>query len=209
MIKAVIFDVDGVIVDSKESNIVFFQKLIVKAGFPKPSREEILKNFHLPLWESIKSLIDSTDEVEIKRIWEMGHDNSLRATHLLKFPDDLEPTLEELAKRYKLAIVTSKIRVGVDHLFSVRPIGHLFEHTITFEDYENPKPHPEPLLLALSKLNLKPDEAVYIGDSHTDIEAAKAAGMKSIHYSSKKHDDADLNVTSFGEIVNAVDMLDK
>lgn len=49
MIKAIIFDVDGVLVDSREANVAFYQSLLQKAGYPKPSPEAIQACFHLPL----------------------------------------------------------------------------------------------------------------------------------------------------------------
>lgn len=209
MIKAVIFDVDGVIVDSRDANVALFKTLLEKAGYPQPTKKAILKNFHLPLWQSLEILTNSSNQNEIKRIWDLAHDPAIRPTHLLKFPEKINEILEKLREDYKLAIVTSRIKVGLESVFMTSNVGHLFECVITFEDYKNPKPHPEPLLLAIKRLEIEPNEAIYVGDSHTDIEAAKAAGLKSIHYAHVKHHDADINVSSFADIVEAVAILDK
>jgi phosphoglycolate phosphatase-like HAD superfamily hydrolase len=48
------------------------------------------------------------------------------------------------------------------------------------EDVSQRKPHPEPVLLCASRLGLEPAEAVYVGDSPIDIEAGRAAGMRTI-----------------------------
>ncbi|MFO0971379.1 MAG: HAD family hydrolase [Candidatus Saccharimonadales bacterium] len=183
MLKAVIFDVDGVLVDSRNSNVAFFQKLLAKAGYPNITREQVLDCFHLPMRQTIAKLTGTDDEQEIQRIFKLGHDSSLRDSSLFEFHDRLEGILEELHEKYRLAIVTSRIRVGVDDIFSAKEIEHLFDVVVSFEDYKNPKPHPEPLELAIERLGVKADEAVYVGDSASDIEAAKAAGMKSIFFS--------------------------
>jgi len=205
VIKAIIFDVDGVLVDSKNANVALFQKILQKAGYSESSREEILKYFHLPLWQALEKLTGSDDQKEIERVWNLAKDPSMRDNTLLNFPDKLEYILEELHKRYKLAIVTSRIRVGIEDIFNAREIKHLFDAVVTFEDVKNPKPHPEPLLLALEKLNLSSNEAMYIGDSATDIDAAKAANMRSIYLSPIKHNDATANILQFNELLNAVE----
>jgi len=201
MIKAVIFDVDGVLVDSRDANVAFFQKLLAKAGYPDVSKEAVLDCFHLPMWQTIEKLTGETDQNEIQRIFDIAHDSSLRDSSLLKFPDKLEELLENLHKKYKLAIVTSRIKVGVDDIFSARAIEHLFDVVVSFEDYDNPKPHPEPLIVALERLGIGADVAVYVGDSASDIEAAKAAGMRSIFFSlSNTHPDATHIINSLNDI---------
>jgi len=206
-LKAIIFDVDGVLVDSKNANVAFFQTLLKKAGYTAISREEVASYFHLPMWQVIEKLINSTDQEEIRRIWEMGHDASLRDNSLLEFPDQLENVLEKLHKEYKLAIVTSRIKAGMEALFGSREIRHLFDVVVTFEDYTNPKPHPEPLDTALKKLGVNSSEAIYIGDSPTDIEAAKAVGMRSIFLSHENHPNAVATIKEFKELLNALEKL--
>jgi HAD superfamily hydrolase (TIGR01509 family) len=147
-----------------------------------------------------------TDQNEIKRIWEMAKDPNIRAGRddVFKFPEKLEATLTELHKKYKLAVVTSRIQAGVDEIFKLREIKQFFDVVVKFEDYKNPKPHPEPLQIAITKLGIEPNEAIYVGDSHTDIEAAQAAGTKSIHLASEKHNDADIGIDHFDKLVEAI-----
>jgi pyrophosphatase PpaX len=204
MLKAIIFDIDGVLVDSREANIALFQKLLAKGGYPKPSREDVMGCFHLPLWQSLEKLTKSNDQAEIKRIWELAHDPVLRDGGLLEFPHQLEQVLETLHKQYKLAVVTSRIKAGVEDIFNQKEIRHLFDVVVTFEDYRQPKPHPEPLLVALERLNLTADEAIYIGDSESDIIAATAANMRSIHLSDTKHEHATAGIKEFQELLEAI-----
>lgn len=208
MLKVIIFDVDGVLVDTKEANIDLYQTLLRMSGYPVPSREAVLKCFHLSLWHSIEKLIGTKDPEKIKPIWDLGHDPSVRNYQLFEFPEKVESILEKLHKKYKLAIVTSRIRIGIDDVFRAKDIKHLFDVVVTFEDYKNPKPHPEPLLVALEKLGVNADEAIYIGDSDSDIVAAKAAGMRSIHLAITNHEDATAGVRELKELENAIAKLE-
>lgn len=207
MIKAVIFDIDGVLIDSKEANIALYQKLLVKAGYRQPTREEALECFHLPLRPSIKKLTGVENPEEIERIAGLVYSPDLKTNHLFIFPEKLEEVLERLHRKYRLGIVTSRIRHGVDMVFEMKDIERFFDVIVAFEDYQNPKPHPEPLLVALKRLNLKPEEAIYIGDGDSDIQAAKAAGVKSIHLSPAKHKDAAAGITELSGLIEAIESL--
>jgi pyrophosphatase PpaX len=210
VLKAVIFDVDGVLVDSKDANVQLFQDLLTGAGYPKPSREEILACFHTPLIPTLQKLTGTEDKKVIQSMVDRLNEPGFRnepADELFKFPQELEEVLEELHGKYKLAIVTSRMKVGVDHIFNLREIKHFFDVVVAYEDYKNPKPHPEPLQVAIKKLGVEPSEAVYIGDGHSDIEAALAAGLHSIHLSTDQHEGATAGAEEFHELLAAIKSL--
>ncbi len=181
MIKAVIFDVDGVLIDSLNANVKFYQDLLVYVGYKSPPRSEIFKLLHLPMMDVIKILTKLTSEKEIRRIWELGKSRSVSYPYdLVSTPKDLEQTIKDLNKKYALGIVTSRIRGGV---FTVPQLAHLkqyFKVAIYYEDTKKHKPNPDPLLLAAEKLKIKPENIVYIGDMESDIQSAKASHMKMI-----------------------------
>jgi len=106
MIKAVIFDVDGVLVNSQNSNVAFFQRLLSKFGYQHITKEQVLECFHLPMLQTIEKLTGLKDAAEIQRIFDLGaSDMSLRDSSLLEFPEKLEEVLERLHQKYRLAIV--------------------------------------------------------------------------------------------------------
>src|SRR3989344_5953039 len=184
MIKAVLFDIDGVLVDSFEANLKFYQDLLSKAGYPPPTRESFSKLFHLTMFDVIKTIIKSTSDTEIQRIWEMGNRRDVRyPLELLSAPTNFEKTLLKLHKTYLLGIVTSRVKNGVFEIPELATLQHIFSSVVTYEDTLNHKPHPEPLLLAIHELGIHPENAVYVGDLESDIQAAKAANMKIIMYS--------------------------
>ena len=203
MLKAVIFDIDGVLLDSQQANIKFFQDLLEKAEYKRPSEKEALQVLHLTMWDAIKALTKERSKPKLKVVWEMGH-HVKYPLELLKMPKDAKSVVKKLGKDYKLAIVTSRIEKGVEDFFQISNLRRQFRVVVSFEDYTNPKPHPEPLLVALKRLKMKPKEVVYIGDTESDIKSAKAAGIKIIMYSKSVHKSADINVASFKEIPGAI-----
>jgi HAD superfamily hydrolase (TIGR01549 family) len=92
--------------------------------------------------------------------------------------DDALAVLKE--RGHRLGIVTAKRRLTVDLAFARLPIEHLFETVVGGDETEQHKPHPAPLLLALERMGASPEDAVYVGDSPFDMEAAKAAGLYAI-----------------------------
>lgn len=209
LIKAVIFDIDGVLLDSYEANFDFFQKLMEKAGYPgKPTEEEFRKAFHLNMKEAIRLFSSSFDEIEINRIWEMGRKREVSYdSELLKMPAGCEGILSQLKKKYQLAIVTSRIKNSIYESRQMRELESLFEVEVSCEDTKNHKPHPDPLLLATKKLGVNPEECVYVGDMESDIMAARSANMKIILFSKIKIDGADAETFEFSELPKIIESL--
>jgi len=198
MIKAIIFDIDGVLLDSFEANLKFYQDLMVKAGYRPPTREELMAVFHLTMMDAIKVLTGPTSEAEIKRIWKMGGDGEVEyPIALLNMPDGVEEVIENLSKNYQLGIVTSRIRNSVYPSPRLKNLERYFKVAIAYEDTTKYKPNPEPLILAAKKLGLEPAECVYVGDMEADVIAARAAGMKIIIYSKNKFDQVDAYTQTF------------
>jgi pyrophosphatase PpaX len=122
--------------------------------------------------------------------------------------EDVLATLKE--RGHRLGIVTAKRRLTVDLAFARLPIEHLFETVVGGDETEHHKPHPAPLLLALDRLGAAPEDAVYVGDSPFDMEAAKAAGLFAIGVSwgriheAEKLTYADVVVDSAEELLDLV-----
>lgn len=87
------------------------------------------------------------------------------------------PALEWLtANGYKLACVTNKAEAFTLPLLAEKGLSHYFSVVVSGDTCAHKKPHPDPLLFALDKLGGKPSQALMIGDSKSDIHAARAAG---------------------------------
>ena len=205
MIKAIIFDIDGVLLDSRKANIKFFQNLLDKSGYKVPSDKEVSKVFHMTMWDTIKFLTKEKSEDRIKKAWQLGCKMSY-PMELLRMPKYSKEAIKILSKDYKLGIVTGRIRRGVDRFFQFSKLRKYFNVIVSFEDYKKPKPDPESLLVALKKLKMSSDEAVYIGDSESDIKAAKAANMKVIIYP-KRLKGADFVLRNFKNLPSVIERL--
>lgn len=207
MIKGVLFDIDGVLLDSFEAGFHFLGDVLTRMGHPKPTRSRYKTAFHLPLELALRHLAKSELTEELERLHEIVDSVSYR-TELLSEPPHMRETLEILSTQYKLGIVTSRNKQGLTKRYF--PFAHTekyFPVRVNREDVTHHKPHPEPLLLACKRLRLLPSECVYIGDSHTDIEAGKSAGMKTILYGGKKHGDADVHTRTFKNLPNIIKSL--
>ncbi|PWB38786.1 MAG: hypothetical protein C3F02_01700 [Parcubacteria group bacterium] len=205
MIKAVIFDIDGVLLDSFEANLKFFQDLMIKTGYQPPSREDFPRFFHLSLYDAIRVLTKSNSEAEIKRVFDIGESREVDyEVGLLNLPEGAEEIIKILHKDYLLGIVTSRIRASVYEAPQLARLQNYFRVAIAYEDTIKHKPDPEPLLLAASKLSTKPQECVYIGDVENDIKAARAAGMSVIIYAKNKVAGADKQTNLFSDLPSII-----
>lgn len=88
--------------------------------------------------------------------------------------------LAKLKKKYKkMAIATGRDRFEADIAIKTHKIGEYFDAIIVVENTEHHKPHPEPILKAIE--SIKANKSIYIGDSPSDTEAAKGAGIPCIY----------------------------
>src|SRR5690606_24984950 len=82
----------------------------------------------------------------------------------------------------KTAVVTSTLRHTIDAMLKDLSCEKLFDTTLAWEDTIKNKPDPEPLLKAMERLGVRPDETIMIGDNEVDIIAAQQAQVTSIWY---------------------------
>lgn len=208
MIKAVLFDVDGVMIDSFEANLKFYQGILAKFGYKEPTRDDYLPMFHMPMLEVLAALTKSNDTEKLKAMWNAGKTREIPyPIELVKSQSKLPKVIGELSENFILGIVTSRIRGGVYEIPALGELEKYFATLVCYEDTKKHKPDPEPLLLAADRLNIPNVNCVYIGDSQSDMIAAKSAGMKALLYSSKNYKDADIRTSVFEEIPKLVKAL--
>jgi len=169
------FDLDGTIIDTTE---------LIRQSFRHASREVLgeelpdevlMANVGQPLDKQME-LLDRERAQELYDTYRVF--NHARHGEYIREYDGIEELLVTLRERGALlGIVTSKSRRVVDMALHYIPIEHHFDVIVTTDDTDNHKPHPQPLQLAMRKLDVTPDESIYIGDSPFDIKAGQAAGM--------------------------------
>jgi len=90
------------------------------------------------------------------------------------------PMIADLSKKYKLGVVSGNYGPTVHSALSKCGLKKYMKVIISIDDCPVSKPSPEPFYMALRKLDVKPNEVVYVGDHPDDMRAGKAAGMKTI-----------------------------
>jgi pyrophosphatase PpaX len=177
-IRAVLYDFDGTLADSTELIMRCYRHTMATHLGEVPPDEEWLSGFGMTLESQLRRF--ARDEAEAAAMLDTyrEHQNGIHDELLRPFPGAAE-TVAELDRRgYRLAIVTSKHRRSAMRGMELCGIVSHFDAIVTPEDVREPKPHPEPVLFALEKLGVAPEEAIFIGDSPHDIAAGQAAGTR-------------------------------
>lgn len=176
-VKGVLFDWDGVLLDSLGAAFNVYNKIFARVGTRMLTRDEYLE-LQSPNWYEFyvkvglpMSLWKEVDQ-EWLRLYEEEspdlHSDALRCLSVLK------------KSRFKLALVSNGSRLRVEKELASFRLGRLFEAVLFGEKKEELKPSPVMIQRALSALSVEPRDAVYVGDSPADIQAAKNAGVLSV-----------------------------
>jgi len=179
LLETVLFDLDGTVIDTGPLIAESFRHAVrTVLGDPIDDEEMLAYVGGWSLREQMFRLSpDRCEElVEAYRAYNEPRHSGLEFCAGMR-----ELLLELHVGGARLGLVTAKRRSTVEIAFGHLPgLEGVFDVIVTSEDTELHKPNPEPLLLALRKLETTPAEAAYVGDSPFDVEAAKAAGLRSI-----------------------------
>ncbi len=175
MIKAVLFDFDGTLINTNDLIFKSYEIAFREVFNRKIEMNEILTLYGKPLYPSLMKYGEEGERLYcIYREFNETHHDELAKP----FPGVFDG-IKQLAKSgYKLGIVTSKRPPLVKRGLEILKLTNMFDIIITPEDTKETKPHPEPILLGCKKLNILPENAIYVGDSIFDLEAGQAAGTQ-------------------------------
>jgi pyrophosphatase PpaX len=177
-IRAVLYDFDGTLADSTELIMRCYRHTMAAHLGHVPPDEEWLSGFGMTLETQLRRFARDEAMAEAMLDTYRDHQNGIHDELLRPFPGAAE-TVAELDRRgYLLAIVTSKHRRAAMRGMDLCGIVPHFDVIVTPEDVREPKPHPEPVLFALEKLGVAPEEALFVGDSPHDVASGKAAGTR-------------------------------
>jgi HAD superfamily hydrolase (TIGR01509 family) len=178
MIKAILFDLDGVLVDACTWHYHSLNDALKHFKGFEISYSDHLDNYNgLPT--SVKLDILKIPEQERHNIWKMKQDRTLYNINKYGVIDRYKKRmLATLKEKYKLVCVTNSIRETAIQMLKVTGQLSFFDFIITNEDVINNKPHPDCYLLAMKKLNLSKQECLIIEDSPKGRQAAYASGAR-------------------------------
>jgi len=180
-IKAVLFDLDGTLVDSSEAIIKAVEKALELKGLTC-NRAKVARMIGLPLENIFGVLAPNLSEQEI---WQLVHEyrKYYMAHHLenTTIHPSAQMVLRKLkAKGFKLGIITTKYREPVMDVLSHFGIAELFDVVVTGYEVIKHKPAPDIVLEAAKRLRVDPKQCVVVGDSPLDVQAGKQAGAFTI-----------------------------
>ena len=176
MIKLIVFDLDGVLVEAKNIHFEALNKALVQYAI---TWEE-----HLSIYDGLKTnqkleMLHERKELPkeyFKDIWEAKQKYTLEALLDLKESDQLKVCMSTLvAPGYKIACCSNSIRKTVLTVLSKLGIIEYFDLIISNEDVTNSKPHPEMYWKAMSKMTVLPEETLIVEDSPYGLLAANRA----------------------------------
>jgi pyrophosphatase PpaX len=209
LIKAVLFDLDGTLVDTNNLIIQSFKHTFKRHLNLDVDEKEIVMYFGEPLIDTLSRYDKENAHVMIESYRE--HNEAIH-DELAREIVGAKDTLRELKTLgIRVGVVTSKRRELAERGLKLFNLYDLMEVIITPEDTFIHKPDAEPMLKACEKLGIQPSEAIIVGDSHFDILCGKNAGAKSclVKYSALPLDklmmhNPDYEIDKINEILNII-----
>ncbi|HEV3113004.1 MAG TPA: HAD family hydrolase [Candidatus Binataceae bacterium] len=179
MLDLVIFDADGVLFESGDSNTAYYNAIFKALGEPPLSPEEE----RLGVFLSAKQVFEhraGADLERIRRMHEVGAQIDFTPFfHLLNPPFELRPFLLDIKTRHKIGLATNR-SVTVPRLLDHLNLAGVFDAIACTSDNVRPKPAPDIVNLCIERAGVRKDAAIYVGDSEIDYIAAQTAGVKFI-----------------------------
>ena len=177
MIKAIVFDVDGVLIDSNKIIVEAYQKTAEKLGLRIPSSHEVVGLMGRPLSKITKILWPKSNVgLYMKEYKRLFMDENLAIPAVEGAVDAVREIKES---GFKVGVLSGKTLFFIKkHLREAGFNIDWFEAVVSFETTKKHKPDPEPLLFVINQLDVKPEETIYVGDAISDYECARDAKVE-------------------------------
>jgi beta-phosphoglucomutase len=200
---AVLWDMDGTLVDSEEFHWLSWRDTMAAEGVPI-SHDQFVVTFGqrndsiLPRWLGV----DATPD-RIQRVGDAKEELYRRLVHesgLAPLPGAAEWVRRLQQENWRQAVASSAPRANLDVVLEVIGLKDCFQAIVSAEDVTAGKPDPQVFLTAASRLGVPPSQCVVVEDAAAGVEAARRAGMRSIGVSRKASLAANIAVSSLIEL---------
>ena len=181
MIDAVVFDLDGVIVDSEQVWDEVRVDLVQAAGLPFPAEAtRAMMGMSSPEWSSylveqlgVPGTPDQANAAVVERMLERYADGP-------PFIPGAVDAVRRIGKRWPIGVASSSNRELIDVVLDAAGLASLVRVAVSSEEVGRGKPAPDVYLEAMRRLGVEPRHAAAVEDSHNGIRSAKSAGLRVI-----------------------------
>jgi HAD superfamily hydrolase (TIGR01509 family) len=188
VIEAVVFDLDGVIVDSEHVWDAAREALArERGGHWHENAQTDMMGMSSTEWSrymhDVIGLKDTPEEISAAVV------SRLEATYREELPliDGAPEAIARLAERWPLAVASSSNRPIINLVLELSGLDRFFRVTVSSEEVQHGKPSPDVYLEAALRLGVDPEHAVAVEDSHNGILAAKAGGMRVVAIPNRRY----------------------
>lgn len=181
--KAVIYDCDGVMFDSFEANFAFYDRIMAMMGVASLDRRDtrLMEVLHTHANREVLRFLFPDDARWEKAVRCASAIDYRELVPFLSMEEALRETLDLLSPRVGLAVCTNR-STSMEMVLDSFELAGYFDCVMTASRVTHPKPHPEPLVKVLEHFGIAPGEALFVGDSDLDRQAASAAGVPFVAY---------------------------
>jgi len=181
--SVIIFDCDGVMFDSQQANVNFYNHILSHFGLPPLTNKDVAFVHMHTVVESLNRIFRGTPYGAKAQEYRLKVDYMPFIKDMVMEPG-LKEVLDILKPRYGLAVATNRSNT-IEKVLAINGLSHYFEIVVSSLDVKNPKPHPEPIFKILNFFRIEPQECLYVGDSEVDFTVCQASGVPFIAYKNK------------------------
>lgn len=197
-VKAVLFDLDGVLIDSSYAWIRAFNDALVHFGLNPISKKEFSKIFGNPIEKDKEMFFKKQSIREIESAYNFYFKK--RQNHVILFPEVISVLKKLKSKRIKIGLITNSTKEIAYGNLNHFKLKKYFDAVVTMNDVKKRKPNPEMILKACRILNVNPRNTILVGDTKNDMIAGKRAGCTTVGYKVK----GDYRINRLNEILKTL-----
>lgn len=192
--KAIIFDMDGVIVDSEPLHFELERSLLEELGgkITKEEHKSFVGTTDYHMWSTFKEKFNLKPSVE--EMIEMKKERFIENIYRIELVENFQEFMLTLYNEgYPMALASSNNKKAVNAIIKKFDLDRYMELFISGEEVSKRKPDPEIFLTVAEKMKIEPTACLVIEDAYNGVRAAKAAGMKCIGFQNKNSGNQDLS----------------
>jgi len=181
-LEGILFDCDGVLFESRDANLAFYNRILEQFGEPGivPEESEKAHLCHTAASPEVFEALLGPERADQARAY-ASTVNFRQFIPFMKPAPGIYDALHQLSARLPLGVATNRgnsMQEILDHF----AMGRFFSVVVTSRDVLRPKPHPDMLFLAAERMEIDPENLLFVGDSELDEAAAATAGVRFVGY---------------------------